>query len=857
MTKTPVLIDVSAGEFAHTLSARWQFILKEEYNMRKVLSVFVAVCLVLSLCTGIFVSVPSARADTDGVYIWTVDGSSNATITGYTGAGGDVTIPGTLGGYPVSSIGLKAFYYCSALTSVIIPVGVTSIGLNAFDHCSGLTSVIIPVGVTSIGNNAFNSCSSLPSVTIPGSVTSIGQQAFMGCSKLTSVTIGSGVASIGGYAFQNCSALPNVTIPNSVTRIDFGAFQGCSALTSVTISNSVTAIDVWAFAGCSALTSVTIPVGVTSIGYDAFNGCTSLTSVTIPSSVTSIGTVAFAGCTKLIAAYFLGDAPTGTTNMFSGCGSGFTVWYVSSTIGWTTPTWYGYPTATTYTVTFDKNGGDTEASPTTSTGILYNGTATLPTTNPTLTGSTFNGWFTLATGGTAFTASTPVTADVTVYAQWLSSDASIEAGTLGGVALDSLPRDGAGSISSSAYIGVTVSVGDKALEFTKGNVNSVIKYVLITTGNSPQPADDAAYTGTYTSGSTTISITSSNDRIWLLVTAQDGINKGYYWITVYVANASQAAPTGLAGVAPTTFGGTDGTITGTTTAMEYKLSTASTYTTVTGTSITGLAAGTYNVRYAAKTGFNAGATTAVTVPAYVAPTTTTYAVTFDIQGGSAVAAITGITSGATVTLPAAPTKTGYTLNGWFTAITGGTAFTAATAVTANVTVYAQWTGTYIPAPAPAPERVPAPAPAPVPAPAPAPVPVPAKNQTVLILQIGKTMFWDNSIPTKLDSTPVIKNSRTLLPIRAIIEALGGTVAWDPIAHKVTVTLGTKTVVLWIGKSLATVNGVSTPIDATDASDVPEIINGRTMLPLRFVSENLGCTVLWGDATQTITITYQP
>ena len=227
----------------------------------------------------------------------------------------------------------------------------------------------------------------------------------------------------------------------------------------------------------------------------------------------------------------------------------------------------------------------------------------------------------------------------------------------------------------------------------------------------------------------------------------------------------------------------------------------------------------------------------------------TYTVTFDSQGGSAVAAITGITSGATVTLPAAPTKAGYTLNGWFTATTGGTAFTVATAVTADVTVYAQWT--VVP---PVTPYYPV---TPTPSPAPAPVPVPVKKQTVLILQIGKTMFWDNSIPTKLDSPPIIKNSRTLLPIRAIIEALGGTVTWDPIAHKVTVTLGTKTVVLWIGKSVATVNGVSTPIDATDAKVVPEIINSRTMLPLRFVAENLGATVVWAAATQTITITYTP
>jgi hypothetical protein len=71
-----------------------------------------------------------------------------------------------------------------------------------------------------------------------------------------------------------------------------------------------------------------------------------------------------------------------------------------------------------------------------------------------------------------------------------------------------------------------------------------------------------------------------------------------------------------------------------------------------------------------------------------------------------------------------------------------------------------------------------------------------------------------------------------------------------------VTLGNSTIELWIGKSAAKVNGVSTLIDPANAKVVPEIINGRTMLPVRFVSENLGCLVDWADATKTITITYE-
>jgi len=128
--------------------------------------------------------------------------------------------------------------------------------------------------------------------------------------------------------------------------------------------------------------------------------------------------------------------------------------------------------------------------------------------------------------------------------------------------------------------------------------------------------------------------------------------------------------------------------------------------------------------------------------------------------------------------------------------------------------------------------------------------------TIIILQIGKSNFTVNGVSNTLDSPPVIKNNRTLLPIRAIIEALGGSVSWDATERKVTVTLGSKTIELWIGKNIAKVNGTDTPIDSTNSKVVPEIINSRTMLPLRFVTENLGCDVQWDGGTQTITITYQ-
>jgi len=131
---------------------------------------------------------------------------------------------------------------------------------------------------------------------------------------------------------------------------------------------------------------------------------------------------------------------------------------------------------------------------------------------------------------------------------------------------------------------------------------------------------------------------------------------------------------------------------------------------------------------------------------------------------------------------------------------------------------------------------------------------PVKTITI-ILQIGNNNFTVNGSTRTLDSPPVIKNGRTLVPIRAVVEALGGTVDWDASTKKVTVSLGSNTIELWIGKSVAKVNGADTPIDSTNSKVVPEIINGRTMLPLRFVAENLGCDVQWDGTTRTITITY--
>ena len=237
--------------------------------------------------------------------------------------------------------------------------------------------------------------------------------------------------------------------------------------------------------------------------------------------------------------------PTRTGYTFAGWDVAFTNVVANMTV---TATY----TINSYTVTFDKNGGDTDADPTTRTAD-YNTTVTLPTA-PTKTGYAFASWNTVALGGgTTFNASTHVIANVTVYAQWLSSDATLLGGTLGGVSLSGT-FTGAAMIGMSSGSSVTVTAGDQALVLTKGNANSTIKYVVLQkitdVPASPQPANNAAYTQTY-SDSTIINIASSNDRIWLRVTAQDGITIRYCWIIV---TAAQSGSPALTAGTPATFG---------------------------------------------------------------------------------------------------------------------------------------------------------------------------------------------------------------------------------------------------------------------------------------------------------------
>lgn len=262
---------------------------------------------------------------------------------------GDIVIPSTLGGYPVTSIETFAFEQCSGITSLTIPATVYNIspytlwieGLKSitvdvnseyYSSADGVlfnkdmttlikypvgnerTSYTIPDSVEEIGYDAFAFSVNLKSIVISDSVTNIGESAFSSCSNLSSVDIPNSVSSIEGYAFAWCDSLEHVTIGNSVTSIGYSAFFSCSSLSSIEIPDCVTDIGYDIFAYCSNLRDVSIGSGVISIGYDTFFACDSLANITVDpenKNYLSIDGVLFSKDKAELIQYPIGNERTG------------------------------------------------------------------------------------------------------------------------------------------------------------------------------------------------------------------------------------------------------------------------------------------------------------------------------------------------------------------------------------------------------------------------------------------------------------------------------------------------------------------------------------------------------------------
>lgn len=156
--------------------------------------------------------------------------NDEAKIIEYFGAGGEVTIPSTLGGYPVVFLGPTNgedhALFSDNLTGIIIPETVKVIGVVTFSGCINLTNIEFSEGLNEIQWGAFYGCTGLENIIFPDSLISIGQVAFQNCSGLKSIYIPISTEYIGDYSFMSCSSLKDVTISES-TILGKEVFKGC------------------------------------------------------------------------------------------------------------------------------------------------------------------------------------------------------------------------------------------------------------------------------------------------------------------------------------------------------------------------------------------------------------------------------------------------------------------------------------------------------------------------------------------------------------------------------------------------------------------------------------------------------
>jgi len=131
-----------------------------------------------------------------------------------------------------------------------------------------------------------------------------------------------------------------------------------------------------------------------------------------------------------------------------------------------------------------------------------------------------------------------------------------------------------------------------------------------------------------------------------------------------------------------------------------------------------------------------------------------------------------------------------------------------------------------------------------------------KEKTIIQFKIGQESYKVDGIDKKMDTKAMIVEGRTMLPIRFLAESIGARINWTPATQVINLYLGLIEIEMQVNNPQATVNGKKVMIDSNNPLVKPIVVPpGRTLLPLRFVAENLRCKVDWNAAKQEVTVTY--
>ncbi len=226
-------------------------------------------CILLcALCLTFVPFTAKAEEDTTlifGDYSYEILEDNTLCITGYTGSGGDVSIPSEIDGKTVSTLGDELFWCMESITSVALPDSLEYIGARVFQNCTSLTEITLPDTTHEIGDACFLGCIRLSKINVPANLVYVGAFAF---DETPWVTQFDGCTSIilGGRVFYKYLADEDkVVIPEGVVCISDNAFDGKS-LSFVKIPDSVAFIGDYAFYNCKNLKEIMLPSDIYYLG---------------------------------------------------------------------------------------------------------------------------------------------------------------------------------------------------------------------------------------------------------------------------------------------------------------------------------------------------------------------------------------------------------------------------------------------------------------------------------------------------------------------------------------------------------------------------------------------------------------
>ena len=584
------------------------------------------------------------------------------------------------------------------LTSVTLPLFVHEIGDNAF-FGNMLTSIDLPWPVEHIGAFAFaqNKLQSLD--LTQARLDFIGESAFRNNEISGSITLSSRIESLGRYAFSG-NKISAVDFPSSMKTIPNGLFDR-NNLTEVTLPSSTVTVEPWAF-GNNSISKLTLPNSLKNLEAVAFP-FNDLTEVTVPASVEILQNGVFAANPNLTKITLEGNAPQGIKAAGDdgsfGPAAGKTVHIHRDATGYPAPPslWHGYSLQYLESyVSFDSQGGSNVPRAT----VGYGQPVQIPTP-PSRSGYEFTGWFTNQQATTAYDFANPVTDNLTLYAGWKLSTYSVSFDSRGGSAVPAATVDHGKAVSAPA----DPMQDGFSFEGWFTDKEAKVKYDFATPVTQSLTLYASWKANTYDvsfdsqGGSAVASVVAEHGKPVSTPADPTRANYGFAgWFTDKQATNAYDFATPVTGALTlyagwtlntydVTFDSQGGSAVAATTVDHGKPVAEPAQPTREGHTFTGWHTDP-NANENNTYDFSTPVTGKLTL--YAAWKIDTYEVTFDSQGGTAVAATT-VDHGKIVGEPAQPTREGYGFAGWFTDKQATTGYDFATPVTGNLTLYAGWT----------------------------------------------------------------------------------------------------------------------------------------------------------------------